>query len=116
MIKITFFKRGEVYFGFKETGHAGFDDAGKDIVCAAISAMTMLVVNAVEVSYASDIQYTIDEDTADIEVYAYGALGRNGENEEQQYAISGLIQAYFIQLMDMTEDYYDYIEVGEEQA
>lgn len=73
MVKITFFKRDGVYYGFRETGHAEFDDAGKDIVCAAVSAMTMLVINAIEVSYASNVEYSIDEDTADIEVRAYGA-------------------------------------------
>lgn len=80
MVKITFFKRDGVYYGFRETGHAEFDDAGKDIVCAAVSAMTMLVINAIEVSYASNVEYSIDEDTADIEVRAYGALPGNSED------------------------------------
>ena len=34
MVKITFFKRDGVYYGFRETGHAEFEDAGKDIVGA----------------------------------------------------------------------------------
>ena len=29
-------------------GHAGFADAGKDIVCAAISAMTINLINSIE--------------------------------------------------------------------
>ncbi|MBE6637563.1 MAG: ribosomal-processing cysteine protease Prp [Ruminococcaceae bacterium] len=113
MVKITFFKRDGVYFGFRETGHAGFDDAGKDIVCAAISAMTMLVINAIEVSYASDVEYSIDEDTADIEVRAYGALPENSEDPAKQYAIAGIMQAYFLQLVDMIEDYDEYLDVTE---
>ena len=113
MIKVTFFKRDGIYYGFRETGHAGFDDAGKDIVCAAVSAMTMLVINAIEVSYNSNVEYSIDEDTADIEVKALGALPENSEDEKTQYAISGLIQAYFLQLMDMLEDYDDYLDVNE---
>ena len=113
MVKITFFKRDGIYYGFRETGHAGFDEAGKDIVCAAISAMTMLVINAIEVSYASDVEYSIDEDTADIEVRAFGALPANSDDEKKQYAISGLIQAYFLQLVDMIEDYDEYLDVNE---
>ena len=61
--------------------------------------MTMLVINAIEVSYASDVEYSIDEDTADIEVRAYGALPGNSEDFAKQYAISGLIQAYYLQLV-----------------
>ncbi len=113
MVKITFFKRDGVYYGFRETGHAEFDDTGKDIVCAAVSAMTMLVINAIEVSYASNVEYSIDEDTADIEVKAYGALPGNSEDFAKQYAISGLIQAYYLQLVDMLEDYDEYLNVEE---
>ena len=113
MIKVTFFKRDGVYYGFRETGHAGFDDAGKDIVCAAISAMTMLVINAIEVSYNSNVEYSIDEDTADIEVRALEALPGNSDDEKTQYAISGLLQAYFLQLVDMLEDYDEYLDVNE---
>ena len=113
MTKITFFKRNGVYYGFRETGHSGYADAGEDIVCAALSAMTMLIVNTVEVSYASDVEYTIDEDMADITVKVPAALDLSDENETKRFAISGLIQGYFIQLMDMLEDYYDYLSVEE---
>ena len=40
MVKVVFYKSGNNYYGFREYGHAGFDEAGKDIVCAALSAMT----------------------------------------------------------------------------
>ena len=113
MVKVTFFKRDGIYYGFRETGHAGYDEAGKDIVCAAVSAMTMLIINAIEVSYASNVEYSIDEDTADIEVKVLSALPDNSDDEKKQYAISGLIQAYFLQLMDMLEDYDDYLDVTE---
>ena len=50
MTKITFFKRDGVFFGFKENGHTGFGEEGDDVLCAAISAMTMLIINTVEIS------------------------------------------------------------------
>ena len=116
MIKITFFKKGSVYYGFRETGHAEYDEPGKDIVCSAVSAMTMLVMNTIEVAYSSPIDYSIDDETADVEVYAYGALGENGEDEKLAFAISGLLLGYYIQLTDMLDDYSDYLEVGEEET
>ncbi len=115
MLKVTFFKKNGVYFGFKETGHAGFDDEGFDIVCSAVSAMTMLVVNAIEVSYCSEAEYNIINDSADIEVYAYGALPETGLSPEKQFAISGLIYAYYVQLIDLIEEYGDYISVEERE-
>ena len=77
--------------------------------------MTMLIVNAIEVSYASDVEYTIDEDTTDIKVVARGALAEFEEDERKRFAISGLIEAYFLQLNDMLEEYYDYLDVTEKE-
>jgi len=113
MTKITFFKRDGIYYGFEETGHSGFADEGNDIICAAISAMTMLVVNAIEVSYASNVDYTIDEETTNIKVVALSALPDHEDDEKKRYAISGLIEAYFLQLNDMLEDYYEFLDVEE---
>ena len=113
MTKITFFKRGGIYYGFQESGHSGYADAGQDIVCSAISAMTMLVINTIEISYAVSVDYTIDEDTTDITVKVPSVLKNSPENVSKQFAVSGLIQGYFMQLMDMLEDYYDYLSVEE---
>lgn len=116
MTKFTFYKRDGVYFGFKEEGHAGFGESGDDIVCAAFSAMTMLIINAIEVAYASNVEYTIDEENATIELLAYGALPEHEDDECKRFAVSGLIEAYFIQLNDMLEEYYDYMDVNETEA
>lgn len=45
MTKITFKRRGELLYGFEVSGHAGSDDYGKDIVCAAVSSAVYLVSN-----------------------------------------------------------------------
>lgn len=113
MTKITFFKRNGVYYGFRETGHSEFADEGHDIICAALSAMTMLIVNTVEVSYASNVEYTIDDVSTDITVKIPAALPENEPDERKRFAISGLLQGYFLQLMDLTEDYFDFLSVDE---
>ena len=111
MTTITFYKTGGFYYGFEEQGHTGFAESGDDILCSALSAMTMLIINAIEVSYASSVDYTIDEETTDIRLIAKSALPKYEKDEKKQYAVSGLIQAYFYQLMDLVEEYYDYLDV-----
>jgi uncharacterized protein YsxB (DUF464 family) len=113
MTKLTFFKRNGKYYGFEETGHTGYGEEGNDILCAALSSMTMLIINAIEVAYASDVQYSIDEKTTNIKVIAYGALPEFEADERKNYAISGLIEAYYLQINDLLEDYYDYLDVNE---
>ena len=46
--------------GFETDGHAGFAEKGEDIVCAAISALTINTVNSVE-TFAEDL-FDCDED------------------------------------------------------
>lgn len=113
MTTITFYKAGGFYYGFEEQGHTGFAESGDDILCSALSSMTMLIINAIEVSYASDVEYIIDEKTTDIKLIAKSALPKYEKDEKKQYAVSGLIQAYFFQLMDLVEEYYDYLDVRE---
>ena len=87
MTTITFFKHDGLYYGFTESGHAGYAEAGQD---------------------------TIDEDTTDVTVKIPSLLTE--KDEKKRFAVSGLLQGYFIQLMDMLEDYYDYLSVEETEV
>ena len=113
MTTITFYKSGGLYYGFEEQGHTGYGESGEDILCSALSAMTMLIINAIEVTYDCNVDYTIDEETTDIRLIAKSALPKYEKDEKKQFAVSGLIQAYFYQLMDLVEEYYDYLDVKE---
>ena len=49
------------FSGFSLSGHAGYADAGEDIVCAAVSAMTNLAVNGME-AFGAVAQVTAKEE------------------------------------------------------
>lgn len=49
MIKITVIKHAGEYRGFVVSGHAGYAKSGQDIICSAVSALTVTTVNALEV-------------------------------------------------------------------
>ncbi len=111
MTKVVFFKSNGVFWGFEEQGHSGFAASGEDILCSAISAMTMLVINAIEVAYASDVNYEIDDETTNVRVTSRSALPNWENDEKKRFAISGLIMAYYYQLNDLVEEYYDHLSV-----
>ncbi|MBE6535320.1 MAG: ribosomal-processing cysteine protease Prp [Ruminococcaceae bacterium] len=111
MTKIVFFRSGGSFYGFEENGHSGYADAGEDVLCAAISAMTMLIINTVEVAYASDIEYDIDEGATNIRVRSKAALAEFEEDERKRYAVSGLFMSYYYQLNELVEEYYDHLSV-----
>ena len=113
MTTIIFYKTNGFYYGFEEQGHTGYGESGDDVLGAALSSMTMLLINAIEVSYACDVDYKIDEKSTDIRVIAKSALPKYEKDEKKQYAVAGLIQAYFFQLMDLVEEYYEFLDVKE---
>lgn len=111
MTKIRFFRSGGHFYGFEEQNHTGYGESGEDILCAALSAMTMLIVNTIEIAYSSDVEYIIDEGAVHIEVRSKAALPLYESDEKKCYAVSGIFMAYFYQLNDMLEEYSDYLDV-----
>ena len=111
MTKIVFYRSGGSFYGFEEKGHTGYGEAGEDILCAALSSMTMLIVNTIEVAYASDVEYEVNEGATEIKVRSKAALAEYESDERKRYAVSGLFCGYYYQLNDLLEEYYDYLEV-----
>ncbi|MBS5523100.1 MAG: ribosomal-processing cysteine protease Prp [Clostridiales bacterium] len=61
MIKITVYKDDKGFAGFTSEGHAGYADAGYDIVCAAVSVLTVNTINSIE-SFTSDTFHVKQKD------------------------------------------------------
>ena len=112
MTKIVFFRSGGVFYGFEEQGHTGYGEAGEDILCSAISAMTMFLINTAEVAYDSRVAYDIEEGDTRIRVRAKAALPEFESDDYKRYAVSGLFLGYYQQLSDMLEEYGDYLDVS----
>ncbi len=66
MISASFSERGGVLCGFRICGHSGYAEAGGDIVCAAVSAMTMLTVNMLADTFG--LKCGLEEDAAGTEI------------------------------------------------
>ena len=111
MTTITFYKSNGIYYGFEEQGHTGYGESGDDVLCAALSAMTMLLINSINVVFAGELDYTVDEGATEIMVQSKSALPEFEEDERKRYAVSGLFMSYYIQLNDLMEEYYKYLQV-----
>ncbi|MFA5657752.1 MAG: ribosomal-processing cysteine protease Prp [Oscillospiraceae bacterium] len=47
MITAEFIKSGSAFIGFCVSGHSGFSDSGKDIVCAAVASAVQYCSNTI---------------------------------------------------------------------
>lgn len=62
MTKITIYKNSKgIYKGLKSNGHAGYADYGQDIVCAAVSALIINLINSIEKLTEDNIEVVSDE-------------------------------------------------------
>ncbi len=64
----TFWKRSDgALIGFRVSGHSGYAEAGADIVCAAISALTQATLNGLKNVLKAPVMFDQDDDGAFIE-------------------------------------------------
>ena len=62
MINVNLLLRKEKILGYEITGHADYDEYGKDIVCAAVSILAYTCVNTLEL-YTEDFKFSDDDIT-----------------------------------------------------
>ncbi len=62
MIKITIYQNKEnLYTGFDCIGHAGYADAGEDIICAGVSALVINTINSVTELTTQDVRLDTEQ-------------------------------------------------------
>ena len=65
---VTFVKRSDgALIGYSAIGHSGYAEAGADIVCAAISALTQTTLNGLKNILKAPVMFDQDDDGAFIE-------------------------------------------------
>ena len=68
MIKIKLKKENDLVSNIEINGHSGYDEFGRDIVCASVSTMTITTVNAIIRYDCESITYNQDEGYVNIVV------------------------------------------------
>ena len=94
MIVITVKKSAGSYVSFTSKGHAGYAQSGQDIVCAAVSALIISTVNAID---------TFTEDQI-IEAEKDGFVSFTFQNEPSEKA-KLLMDSLMLGLTDIEKNY-----------
>ena len=65
---VTFYRRQDgALTGYRTEGHTGYAEAGKDIVCAAVSALTQATLNGLKNVLKAPVMFDIDDQAALLE-------------------------------------------------
>ncbi len=79
MIEVTIYKNhAGQYVRLHCAGHAGFAEAGDDIVCAAVSVLVINTLNAIEALTEESFDSETDQETALIDISFHQPTGHDG--------------------------------------
>ena len=105
MTKVTIYKNEKnECVGFRAFGHAGYAEEGEDIVCAAISVLTINTINAIDTF--TNVKATIESNERD-GYMDYKILGKPTKESTL------LLETMVLGLKTMAEDknYSEYIDL-----
>ena len=104
MTKVTIYKNElNECVGFKVYEHAGFAEAGSDIVCSAISILTINTMNAIEQFTDVDFTQDMNEEECMIEFKI------DKPTKETTLLLETMVLG--LQTLEDNEDYEDYIDL-----
>ena len=102
MIKITIYQDSKGRFtGFDCEDHAGYADAGFDIVCAGASALTITCMNSIETLTDEEFTQDVDQENAVIR-YRLNTFGHDAQL---------LFHSMVLGLEEIESNYSEYIDI-----
>ena len=105
MIKVSFQKNGNQLTGFSVKGHSGYAESGSDIVCAAVSSMVMLTVNAICGEFGAEADVKTDEKDASVSL----KLKNDGS---QAFGIAvRILNSFRGSVQAVSEEYPDFVKI-----
>ena len=106
MTRCEFFMEDDRITGFSVSGHSGYAEAGKDIICAAISAVVTMAEATINEVCGAKAKVRVKEEDARVTLTLPASCD---EEESVQAVLAGMM----LTLCGMRDDYPDFIEVLE---
>ena len=106
MTRCEFFTADDRITGFSVSGHSGYAEAGKDIVCAAISAVVTMAEATINDVCGAKAKVRVKDEQSRITLTLPASCD---EEETVQAVLAGMM----VTLLSLQEDYPDFIEVLE---
>ena len=106
MTRCEFFRENERITGFSVSGHSGYAEAGQDVLCASITAAVTLTEAIINDVCGGKAKVRVKEEDARVTL----TLPASCEEED---TIQSVLAGLMLYLVDLRDQYPDYIEVLE---
>lgn len=111
MIRVKIFRNnsGDIY-GFRLTGHADYAKSGRDIVCSAVSVLTVNTINSIERFTDEHFSCETDDKKGGYLEFVLPAVKDGEHNHDVQLLLDAMLGG----LNDIENEYSRYISINEE--
>ena len=100
---VFYFDKAAFPVGFTVKGHAGYADAGHDIVCASVSSSAYMVANTITDILRLTPEIKVDEQSGFFELLLL--------DESERAKAKDILQGFLLHMESLSQLYADYIEV-----
>ena len=104
MTSISIYRKGESIVKYVVEGHTGYDEIGKDIVCAAVSVVATHTLNGLTDIVEIPVGYEIND------AY-FECIVPDDISEEERKQADILLETMYITYKDLEEQYKEYITI-----
>ena len=106
MTKIKFFKNNDIFTGFEISGHSGYAEEGKDIVCASISSISQSCALGLKKVLNINIEMKINENRGYLKIELPNNLNKDLIDKSQI-----LLNTMYLSIEDLLSGYSKYISM-----
>ena len=106
MTKIKFFKNDNNLVGFECSGHTGYEEYGKDVLCATISGITQSAILGLTKVLGINVKFERNEKVGLLKVELPNVL-----SEDKMQKAQVILNTVYVSIQDLTLGYSSYISM-----
>lgn len=106
MTRCEFFTEDDRITGFSVSGHSGYAEAGRDIICAAVSAAVTMAEATINDVCGAKAKVRVNEEGARVTLTLPTSC-------DEENAVQAVLAGMLLTLCSLRDEYPDYIEVLE---
>lgn len=110
MLEVRFLRKSGKLIAYTFDGHAGYEDYGRDIVCAAVTAQCMMIYNGIDEILKIPNRLDMDNDGG----YFSMSIDKASSLEKEEAQV--LMETLKMGIEAIVQQYGDYIKLIEEEV
>ena len=107
MINVIVIKEKQTIKTIEATGHSGYVDSGKDIVCSAVSTLLETLANGLTEVVKANVNVIVDENIPHLSVTL------NEKDQEKCKYAQVLMQSTFLGIKGVAQEFSKFIKIKE---